>query len=405
MPEAPFCLMPFLHLHVDVRSSARPCCVSTAHLGSVSTQGIQAIWESRPLNKIREQFRQGQWPTTCKACQKAEASGAQSLRQETLQRYAAYQLAHSTTIQALPQPIYWDIRFSNQCQFRCRTCWHGYSSAWYSEARQLTRTAFPNALQRAFTGKAADLFWQEWLPMLAQSEELFLAGGEPLIMPEHARLLDELIARGYIHLHLRYHTNLAVLNYQQTHLPDRWALFRKVTLGLSLDARGPQAEYIRKGTHWPEIVRHLEHLRDQHPAIERFWVPTVSVLSLPGLIDMYQWLVDEEFIRLHQFSLNILQQPAFYSIKLLPFKEKARISDQIHTLVRMFDKKEAAGTATPDQVKYANEEWQRVGHVMQAGQWQSKWPQLLRETHLLDAIRGENASQVFNELFNSQADL
>ena len=59
-------------------------------------------------------------------------------------------------------------------------------------------------------------------------EEIYFAGGEPLIMDEHYYILEKLIAKGRRDVRLRYSTNLMKIKYKQWDNIELWRHFDSV---------------------------------------------------------------------------------------------------------------------------------------------------------------------------------
>ena len=54
-------------------------------------------------------------------------------------------------------------------------------------------------------------------------EEVYFAGGEPLITPYHYELVDQLISMNVAEdINLRYNTNLSTVKYKSIDLAERW---------------------------------------------------------------------------------------------------------------------------------------------------------------------------------------
>ena len=105
--------------------------------------------------------------------------------------------------------------------------------------------------------------WKELEPHFPSVQEIYFAGGEPLVMEEHYRILNRLVEMNRAHeVTIKYNTNFTNLQYKKTNVLDLWLLFKKVEVGASLDAYGERAEYIRSGCNWDDIVTvSYTHLR------------------------------------------------------------------------------------------------------------------------------------------------
>ena len=91
-------------------------------------------------------------------------------------------------------------------------------------------------------------------------EEIYLTGGEPMLNPDHWKLLDRLIVNGHSQdIRLRYNTNLSTSVYQGRPVTDLWKKFKHISIYASLEAIGAPAEYIRSGLSWTKAESTIEN--------------------------------------------------------------------------------------------------------------------------------------------------
>jgi hypothetical protein len=106
---------------------------------------------------------------------------------------------------------------------------------------------------------------------------------------------------------------------------DYWKKFKSVAVGASLDAMGPRAEYIRKGTDWDQIVRNRETMLEICPKVDFYISPTLSIMNALHLPEFHRAWVDKGYIRPQDLNVNILQDGVQYRIDIAPLKYKQRI--------------------------------------------------------------------------------
>src|SRR5690606_13564279 len=140
---------------------------------------------------------------------------------------------------------YFDVRFSNICNFKCRGCSPELSSAWQSDFEKAFGLSFPKYVSVSPNPK----LWAELHLLLETVEMAYFAGGEPLIMDDHYRVLDEFIKMKK-DVRLSYNTNLSRLTYRDKHICDYWNNFSDVQVGVSIDDMGRRGEYFRHGMEW-----------------------------------------------------------------------------------------------------------------------------------------------------------
>lgn len=166
--------------------------------------------------------------------------------------------------------------------------------------------------------------------ILIQIDQLVLLsflGGEPLIHPYHQKILEQLISDDRsLAIELRYNTNLTILN---NSLKKLWAKFKNVKVSVSLEGVGELNDYIRFPSKWDSIRRNFETLiewKKEGLPLELSVTTVFQAYSLPGIIDLLQWLlaykaympVVPHFINLdfpHYLAAGVLRQKTKSDIK------------------------------------------------------------------------------------------
>jgi sulfatase maturation enzyme AslB (radical SAM superfamily) len=224
------------------------------------------------------------------------------------------------------QMSYWDIRFSNLCNLSCRSCGHIFSSSWYQDQAQLAGPDWAkNNKVLNIAGRDKDDMWQQLMPHIDYVEQIYFAGGEPLMMEEHYNILDELERRGRFDVRLIYNTNFTQTKLKDRVVFDYWRKFDSVAVGASLDAMGPRAEYIRRGTKWDQVERNREQMMEICPKVDFYISPTLSIMNALHLPTFHKSWVQKGFIRPQDLNVNILQDPAYLRIDIAPIEYKQRV--------------------------------------------------------------------------------
>jgi sulfatase maturation enzyme AslB (radical SAM superfamily) len=219
------------------------------------------------------------------------------------------------------------VRFSNLCNFTCRTCGGWFSSSWYKEEEDLYgKRDYPKIL---FAGRNEHDMWNQMQAHIPYLEQVYFAGGEPLIMEEHYWILRELADREMFDVKLIYNTNFSKLALKDNNVLDLWPLFKNVSVGASLDGMGAHGEYIRKGTKWDQIVRNREQMIEQCPDVDFYVSSTVSIYNVMHVMDFHRDWVKQGLIEAADWNINILQGPDRDRIDVLPQAYKEQIKEKI----------------------------------------------------------------------------
>lgn len=393
---ANFCVMPFVFTHVSTDGKISPCCEYADALGKVQDTSILEVWRGEALREIRARFDAGEPVEACWKCFEREATGGTSMRtvmNSKFDRWLSLLLeAEDASAVSPPTPVGLDVRFSNICNFRCRTCWHGASSKWFKDGVAIGVTAGRTAEIRSFDSIAS--LTAQLGEGLENLEFVYFAGGEPLLMAEHYALLNLLIERGCSDVVLSYNSNMSALRLGEQSVLDLWSKFSTVEVAASVDAEGERGAYIRKEFDWDRFVSNVATVRAQCPHVTLTFGVTVSVLNVLTLTDLLNRLVSECSARPWSIYLHSLQEPSFFRTQVLPSSLKRRAERQLRRLHKAMTK---AGNAEPDRPNLAA---QGIMDVLQFMNAQDVDERVALKDNLarLDSIRGESYRQALPEL-------
>jgi radical SAM protein with 4Fe4S-binding SPASM domain len=329
MQSKTFCILPWLHFYGNPDGSVIPCCIADhhLHLGNLRQNTISEIWNNDRFKDLRKKMMEGKRCDECKACYHAEDSGNASSRQyynEKFKKYS-YLLDHTTEDGNLNllKLVYFDMRWSNICNFKCRGCSGTYSSSWALEdvKHGRNRQVYINA-----GGDNNDNLYNQLIPHFKDMEEIYFAGGEPLLTDKHFEMLNYLIDNGLTETELRYNTNLSVLIYKGRSILEYWKHFKNVNVYVSLDSWGPRAEYIREGTDWNLLMSNLKSIKENLPHVNVQIHSVISCFNVFTFCDFLDYLIDQQLFNVSEFfptTYNLIN-PYYYSFNIIDdeFKEK-----------------------------------------------------------------------------------
>jgi organic radical activating enzyme len=286
---------------------------------------------------------------------------------------------------------YWDIRFSNLCNLSCRSCGHIFSSSWYKDQAKLAGPDWKKTHKVLnYAGRFETDAWDQLVDHIEHVEQIYFAGGEPLLMEEHYKILDELVRQKKFNVRLIYNTNFTHTNLKDKSVFEYWKLFDSVSVGASLDASGARGEYIRKGTSWTVVEQNRRKMIEICPAVDFYISPTLSIMNALHLPDFHKDWVAKGLIRAQDLNVNILQDPAHYRIDIAPAEYKgillARYREHIEWL-RGQDPLQRATVGFESAITY-----------MTATDNTHLLDTFWRKTHELDGIRNERMLDIIPEL-------
>ncbi len=397
-----FCILPWIGTHIEADGRVRPCCVSAENkeFGNLNENPLCIILNSDEYKCFRREHLEGKQPKTCQNCYSQESAGYETIRNYSNNKYKnefndklKSTLPDGTLINLNLITI--DIRFSNLCNFKCRTCYPGASSAWYSDSNQLTKTS---KFSKVFypTKDKSELFktLENHLPTL---KEIYILGGEPLLEKDHYDFLDILISQNHLDIELRYSTNLSILKFGQKNITDFWAQFKNVTLLLSYDGINEEGEFIRKGMDWKKTVENHKYIQTSIPHVKIYICPTVSVLNAFHILKLITFLIKEKMITSgNQIQLNFVVDPSFFSIKILSNIEKILLKNAYINFIN--NELPLLNIDTPEAIESLLHSILLHANSSHDHNYLSERKKFVLYNHKLNLLRKENLLSLFPEL-------
>jgi organic radical activating enzyme len=437
-----FCMYPWIHLHAYPTGPAYLCCMAEmdSPVGNCREKTLKEIWNDEPMKTVRRKMLNNETVADCAKCYERENHGFFSVRQSANKHHGH----HIKKINATDKTghlddfemVYWDIRFSNLCNLRCRSCGHIFSSQWHSDQKKVVLSSYWNSVRDSswpqnppstveefnnlpepirkelttkfngemlthiesvkklpvltYAGRTKTDMWEQLIPHLDHVEQIYFAGGEPLMMEEHYNILDELERRGRFDVRLIYNTNFTHVKLKDRTVFDYWRKFESVAVGASLDDQYNRAEYIRKGTSWHQVIANRVEMIRTCPNVDFYISPTLSIMNALSLPDFHRQWVETGLIRPQDLNLNIVQDPAYLRVDIAPPAYKERINAKYH---------EHLDWLRPlDPLNRATVGFESAINFMHATDNTQLIPKFWSKTTQLDQIRKENILDVIPEL-------
>lgn len=392
-----FCMYPWIHFHAYPTGKAYPCCMGDMQypIGDMRKNTIKEIWNQAPMRDMRRAMLEDRPVDACVRCYEQEAAGFMSGRLSANKHHGHHiNRVHNTKEDGTLDQFeltYWDIRFSNLCNLRCRSCGHIFSSQWYQDQAALSGPEWKKTHKVLnYAGRFETDAWEQLLEHIDYVEQIYFAGGEPLLMEEHYNILDELVKRKRFDVRLIYNTNFTHTDLKGKSVFEYWKLFQSVSIGASLDASGNRAEYIRKGTDWAIVQKNRKDMMRICPGVDFYISPTLSIMNALHLPEFHKDWVERGLIRAQDLNVNILQDPAYYRIDIATPEYKEKIQQAFEQHIEWL--------RPQDHLKRATVGFESAIKFMNATDNQVLIPTFWQKTQELDAIRKENILDVIPEL-------
>jgi organic radical activating enzyme len=392
-----FCIYPWIHMHAWPTGEAYPCCHATHSpvYGDTKQETLAEIWNGTKMKQLRQDMLNDTANETCRKCHEQEDSGFFSGRQSANKHHGHHiDRVHRTDADGTFNEFemtYWDIRFSNLCNLKCRSCGHIFSSQWYQDQAKIAGGNWKqiNPVLN-YAGRTETDMWEQLLPHLDYVEQIYFAGGEPLLMEEHYHILDELVKRKRFDVRLIYNTNFTHTDLKGNSVFEYWKQFDSVAVGASLDASHERGEYIRKGTDWAVVEQNRRDMLRICPEVDFYISPTLSIMNALHLPDFHREWVEKGLLNPQDLNVNILQDPVQYRLDIAPAEYKQQIREKYLTHLEWLRPQDPLHRATVG--------FESAINYMMSTDNTHLIPRFWSVTKQLDEIRRENILDVIPEL-------
>jgi radical SAM protein with 4Fe4S-binding SPASM domain len=389
-----FCMFPWMHLNVTPKGDIYPCCSNnyTTPFGSTKETSLKQAFNNDKMKQLRLNMLSETKSEICTFCYKHEEAGPHSFRNYSKEHWGKDfdELVPQTQPDGTMPDFkmkYYDIRFSNICNFKCRTCGAEFSSQWAAEQKA---NHDPNHYIVIHADDNKGNLLDEVLTHIEHIDLAYFAGGEPLITDEHYTILEEMIRKGRTDVTLRYNTNASNIKYKNHDILDLWKHFKRVELSCSIDHYGERAEWLRHGTDWGKVESNLLTFRNLD--FVKFQMNTVfSIFNYTTIGEFYNYLKEKNLVKIDDWhhSLYLAVHPPYYSAKSMP-KELKEIAQ---TKAKKFI--ESNG---PSWVLLNNLVGDGIKFAAESDTWEENKKTFFMHTLATDKIRGERFFDVFPEL-------
>jgi hypothetical protein len=360
-----FCVIPFVHFSTKPSGDARLCCLSShsyiknehGEKLNVSKYSISEIWNSETMQNFRSKMLKNEFLQECRVCYENEAHGDESKRIIENRKFSSdvkeiQEGRWATSNSNMPMPKYYDLRMGNKCNLKCRSCNPVFSSSWKLEYEKYKDDPvfrqYDGAYNISVNGmrwEESPLFLKELLENVDRVEELYITGGEPLLIEEHFVLLQEIVDRGYQKkIRLRYNTNLTVLPRKFLDLVSQ---FDKVQINCSFDGIGLRSDWLRHPSKWSILSKNFYKLVEELPKAKIVINCAISIFNVLYVHELFDFSreVTTNTGKFIEVTVDIVHEPDYMSLNNLPLNLKTEAISRIKNIfeqhcLKDFEKKQ-----------------------------------------------------------------
>jgi len=341
---------PFTGLATREDGAIKICCRSLP-VGWIQEQSLEEVWNSDKMKEVRRQVLSGERPDVCIPCFDLEDQGVESLRQRHIRgvipeaRVNLYPDALDNLKDDYSMPFEFptiEIKINNLCNLKCRMCNPLDSTSWtdwkevepfyekennYLVPTVKKLTSRPGQYIGPFDNTAH--WWSDFGKLLPHFRRVEFAGGEPLMDPNHYKILDML--KPYAdNIEIKYATNGTKLGISKGRtIFDYWPHFKSVAVNVSIDGIHDVYEYIRGNGEFALVEENIKKIKEI-PTVSRivgaFTVQSNNILQIDRVIEYF---LEEMGIIFYSHRVNY---PRALSAQVLPNELKQQVIEKLETM-------------------------------------------------------------------------
>jgi MoaA/NifB/PqqE/SkfB family radical SAM enzyme len=300
-----FCPIPWTGFYADVSGDIKNCICSYESIGNLKTQSITEILTGAKNTEIKTAILNKEKHPSCNYCYRLE----ENKKSHDIVSSRIYYLKELKTValDTYSDPNNFnlhqvDVRWSNVCNHACVYCGPVLSSKWADELK--IKIEHPSQDRNK---EFKDFIFSN----ISELKNIYMAGGEPLLMKENEEFLTKLLEKNP-DVSLRVNTNLSKTN---TRVLDLICKFKNVHWTVSVESMGEQFEYMRYGGKWEDFLENLNTIK-QLPHKLTFNM-TWGVLNYLSIFDTVDYFIINGFHQ-NSFILTALLGPRWLDTRHLP---------------------------------------------------------------------------------------
>lgn len=412
-----FCIMPWVHLATEPNGEVKICCLSSKRLKddtnkrfNLGNDDVIQIYNSAEIKDVRKRMLAGERVAECSHCWKEEDSGGLSQRKSVTAQWLDdfpelleyIERGVQNSFHADSTPMYYDFRFGNLCNLKCRSCGSLNSTQINKEYKELkqqypTTTFFIDSGEKFETLNDwynTDQFKNNIYNNISKIRKIYITGGEPTLIDENYKILNKLVE-------LDQAKNVTIMfNTNMTNLRDDFyeliVKFKHVEMCISIEGFGEVQEYLRYPANWKQIDKNIKKLASLPSNISIFAVPVIQSVNLETITDFFKYIesinAEYGFYRVRLLPI-MLDSPQHLDLSILPTEYKMKCLDAIEEYL-------STAKYFMNDVHFVG----RLNHLRTKCNEEKYNPELLKRfkqfTEILDNSRGQDLNKVNPSLYS-----
>lgn len=360
-----FCVLPWSGFILEADGDIKNCVISKEKWGNIHDNSIQELIEGEKNQNIRKEMINDRKPHNCSGCYLQEEN-RKEISAISSRNYYLKELGTSFIDEPNNFKLrHVDLRWTNSCNQACVYCGPKWSSKWAQELNTDIRSDKQKRQQ------VKDYIFKN----IKTLTNIYLAGGEPMLMKENEEFLQELLKKNP-NVNIRVNTNLSKTN---TKVFDLICKFKNVHWTVSVETIEEQYEYVRYHGKWDDFLNNLNTIKKLNHKISfnmLFFILNYSTMF--RTVDYFKQLGFHD----NSFVIGPLYEPKPLNVLNLPKDKLEWVINKLQNEIVNSD-------------FYLKNSYQNILHYITTTKWQKNLKSFYDFINGLDDRRRTNAKEVF----------
>ncbi len=368
------CTLPWTGFELEPDGVVKNCIISTDTIGDINDTHIRDIVAGKKNIDLKKAMLADGKPRNCEGCYLQERK-TKSLSSISSRLYYLKEIGSKTDLTLYDKTQNFDLkhvdlRWTNSCNQACVYCGPKYSSKWATELNQKVKS------KKESRQEVKDFVFEN----ISGLENVYLAGGEPMLMKENVEFL-KLLKEKNPDCNIRVNTNLSTT---ETGVFELLCSFRNVQWTVSVESIENEYNYIRHHGDWQDFVKNLEVINKLHHKINFNMLH--FILNYKSLHECVDFLKAKGFHD-NSFVAGPLYGPPFLNMLNLP---DAMLDQVVKTIIDKLDQSPQG---------YLKNSYENLLKYYTTTKWDKNIKKFYYNLGRMDERRKQNAREIFTELF------
>tara|TARA_R110000803_G_scaffold122782_1_gene190767 strand:- start:47 stop:1216 length:1170 start_codon:yes stop_codon:yes gene_type:complete len=242
------CTLPWTGFELEPNGNIKNCIISKTKLGNINKTNIKDIIHGKENIELKQSMLADSKPRNCAGCYLQEKHTT-NLSSISSRLYYLKEIGAKTDLTLYDDVKNFslkhvDLRWTNSCNQACVYCGPEYSSKWAQEMGEKVKS------NKEARQEVKDYVFEN----IAHLENVYLAGGEPMLMKENYEFL-KLLKEKNPNCTIRVNTNLSTT---ETGIFELLCSFKNIHWTVSVETIEEEYEYVRHHGNWNDFLQNLD---------------------------------------------------------------------------------------------------------------------------------------------------